>query len=64
MASKAQLDMVQAINRAHRAGSNERKALTRFVEEGLNLNQDREACRWVVKGLPAVLHAIRQTWGL
>ena len=64
MASAAQLSFLKAVNKAHVAGSNERKALTKFAVDGININQDREAARWVVKGWPAVLTAIKQTWGL
>ena len=61
---QAKLDIFQAINKTFRAGSPERKALTKFAVEGVNINQDREAARWVVKNWPAVLTTIKQTWGL
>ena len=65
MATKASLDIYQAINKTFRAGSNERKALTKFVtSEGISVNLDREAARVVVKSWAAVLTTIRQTWGL
>lgn len=64
MATAAQLDAVQAITKAFPAGSPQRKALTRFVNDGLNVNQDREACRVVVQNWTRVLSAIKQTWGL
>jgi hypothetical protein len=64
MATAAFLDAPTAINKTFRAGSAERKALTRFVTDGLNVNEDREACRLVVKHWADVALALKQTWGV
>ena len=64
MATSATLTITQAINKTFPAGSNERKALTAFVNDGLNINRDREQCIWVTKAWAKVLPTIKQTWGL
>lgn len=64
MATSATLTIQQAINKTFPAGSNERKALTAFVTDGLNVNQQREQCIWVTKAWAKVLTTIKQTWSL
>lgn len=64
MATAALTDMLKAINKTYPARSAERKALTRLVTEGLDVNKDREACRVAKRALPAVAKTLGQIWGI
>lgn len=68
--SKAYMTWQLMIDRAYVAGSAERKALAKFISEGLDINKNRPECLLVVKAIGGTSPStklgtvLKQAWNL